>query len=73
VSIAVFYSGNGTNLQAIMDDSKSGLLSVNVALMVCDNTNAYAIIRTRNEGTTMLVLDIKDFPSQEGFEARTIE
>ncbi len=73
MNIAVFCSGNGSNFQAIIDASKNGLLNADIALMVCDNPNAYAITRAKNAGIKALVLNINDFPSQEAFEARIIE
>ena len=73
MNIAVFCSGNGSNFQAIIDASKSGLFNANVVLMVCDNSNAYAITKAKNESIKTLLLDINDFPSQEAFEARIIE
>jgi len=73
VNIAVFCSGDGSNFQAIIDASKSGLFNANVVLMVCDNSNAYAITKAKNESIKTLLLDINDFPSQETFEARIIE
>jgi len=73
VNIAVFCSGNGSNFQAIIDASKKGLFNSKIALMVCDNPNAYAITKAKNESIKTLLLDINDFPSQEAFEARIIE
>lgn len=73
MNIAVFCSGDGSNFQAIIDASKSGLFNANVVLMVCDNSNAYAITKAKNESIKTLLLDINDFPSQETFEARIIE
>ena len=73
MNIAVFCSGDGSNFQAIIDASKSGLFNANVVLMVCDNSNAYAITKAKNESIKTLLLDINDFPSQEAFEARIIE
>jgi len=73
VNIAVFCSGNGSNFQAIIDASKKGLFNSKIALMVCDNPNAYAITKAKNEGIKTFLLDMNDFPSQEAFEARIIE
>ena len=73
MNIAVFCSGNGSNFQAIIDASKKGLFNSKIALMVCDNPNAYAITKAKNESIKTLLLDINDFPSQEAFEARIIE
>ena len=73
MNIAVFCSGNGSNFQAIIEASRKGLFNAKIALMVCDNPNAYAVTKAKNESIKTLLLDINDFPSQEAFEARIIE
>jgi phosphoribosylglycinamide formyltransferase-1 len=73
VNIAVFCSGNGSNFQAIINAAKSGLFDAEIALMVCDNPDAYALSRAKKEGVKALLIDVKNFPSQEAFEARIIE
>jgi len=46
VNIAVFCSGNGTNLQAIINAIKAKKLKgVRIALVVSDNPKAYALKR----------------------------
>jgi len=73
VNIAVFCSGNGTNFQAIVDSCKKGLINADVALMVCDNQDAYALKRAKEENIKTLLLSVKDFSSKDVFEARIIE
>ena len=44
--IAVFVSGGGTNLQALIDAQKSGILqSGEIALVLASNHKAYALTR----------------------------
>jgi len=73
VNIAVFCSGNGTNFQAIVDSCKKGLINADVALMVCDNQDADALKRAKEENIKTLLLSVKDFSSKDVFEARIIE
>lgn len=73
MNIAVFCSGNGTNFQAIVDSCKKGLINADVALMVCDNQDAYALKRAKEENIKTLLLSVKDFSSKDVFEARIIE
>jgi phosphoribosylglycinamide formyltransferase-1 len=70
MNIAVFCSGNGSNLQAILDAEKNGLIPYRVKLMVCDNQGAYAIKRARNAGIPCLIANRKDFASKEAMEER---
>ena len=44
--IAVFVSGGGTNLQALIDSEKSGIIkSGHIELVISSNPSAYAITR----------------------------
>ncbi len=73
MNIAVFCSGNGSNFQAIINAARSGLFNARITLMVCDNPDAYALSRAKKEGVKALLIDIKNFPSQETFEARIMD
>jgi phosphoribosylglycinamide formyltransferase-1 len=70
INIAVFCSGNGSNLQAILDAARDGLIPCRVKLMVCDNPGAYAIKRAEDSGIPRLIVNRKDFPSREAMEER---
>jgi phosphoribosylglycinamide formyltransferase-1 len=49
--IAVLVSGGGTNLQALIDAQKSGVLcDGEITLVVSNNVNAYALTRAENAG-----------------------
>ncbi len=73
MNIAIFCSGNGSNFQAIVDAKKSSPFNANIALMVCDNKNAYVIERAKTEQIETLILDIKDFDSKASYEAEIIK
>ena len=68
--IAVFVSGGGTNLQALIDSQKSGALpSGELSLVVSNNSRAYALKRAEAAGIPAVTLTKKDCGGQEGFEA----
>ena len=73
MNIAVFCSGNGSNFQAIVDSYKKGLFKANIAIMVCDNPDAYAIERAEKEEIKVAVVDKRAFSSKESHEAEIIE
>ena len=55
--IAVLVSGGGTNLQAILDAQKSGVIkSGRVSLVISNNENAYALTRAANSGVECAVI-----------------
>ena len=67
--IAVLVSGGGTNLQALLDAQKSGVLcSGEIALVVSTNAGAFALERAKNAGVPSAVLLKKELGGQAGFE-----
>ena len=74
VNVAVLVSGGGTNLQAILDAEKSGVLRHGrVTLVVSNNPNAYALTRAKEHGVQTLVLSKADYPTQAEFEHALID
>ncbi len=69
INVAVFVSGSGTNLQAVID---SGIESANLAVVVCDNPGVMAIDRAKNHGIPVELLNSRDFKSREEFERQIV-
>lgn len=68
--IAVLVSGGGTNLQALIDAQKSGILhSGEIVLVVSSNPDAYALMRAEAAGIPGITVSKKALGSQEAFEA----
>lgn len=68
VNLAVLVSGGGTNLQALINAQKSGIItSGEIKLVVSSNKNAYALKRAENAGIKSVVCERKGF-SQKEFE-----
>jgi len=72
MNIAVLCSGNGSNLQAIIDKVKSGYIPATIALVVSDNKDAFALTRARSAGIETLVLSAKTFKSREEFDKEVV-
>lgn len=72
MNFAVFCSGQGTNLQAIIDAAKKNRIKAKLALVVCDNPRAYALRRARRAGIETAIVDPKRFPTREKLEAEII-
>lgn len=67
--IAVFVSGGGTNLQALIDAEKRGEIpSGEIALVLASNDSAYALTRAEENVIKSVVIKRKGFPSQEAYE-----
>ena len=72
--IAVLVSGGGTNLQALLDAQKSGVLtSGEICLVVSSNPGAYALERAARAGVESCVIGRRQCGSQEAFEAALLE
>ena len=68
VNLAVLVSGGGTNLQALINAQKSGIItSGEIKLVVSSNKNAYALKRAENAGIKTAICERKGF-SQREFE-----
>jgi len=65
MKIAVFASGNGTDLQAIIDGCKIGMINAEVALVISNNEDAFALERARNENIPEYCLNNKQYTKEE--------
>ncbi len=73
VRIAVLVSGGGTNLQALLDAEKSGVIqSGAIALVISNKPGAYALQRAQAAGVKTAVVNKKECLSQAEFEARIV-
>ena len=67
--IAVLVSGGGTNLQALIDAQKSGIISSGeIVLVISNNENAYALTRAKENGIKTAVVK-RNGGSQAAFES----
>lgn len=73
MNIAVFVSGNGTNLEAVIDAISRGEIKAKIALVVSDNKDAYALVRAKKANIETFVLSPKDFKSREDYDKEIIK
>ena len=73
MNFAVFASGNGGNLQAIIGAVRAKKIRAHLKLVVSDKANAYALVRARKAGIPTLCLDPKDFADREVFDRAVLE
>ena len=68
--IAVLVSGGGTNLQALIDAEKKGIItSGKIELVISNKPGAYALTRAENAGIKTAVINNKEYATREAFEA----
>ena len=74
MNIAVFVSGNGSNLQALIDAGEKGELAQGrIVLVVSDKPEAYALERAKKVSIKTFVLEAKGFSSREEYDRRVME
>ena len=71
--IAVFISGTGTNMVAIINAIKAGELDAEIELVVSSNTKAKGIARAQEEGLETLVFEPADYDDPLAVDACLVE
>jgi len=66
--IVVLVSGNGSNLQAILDAAAAGELPAQIAAVVSNRPGAFALERARRAGVPTRVVDHRDYPDRAAFD-----
>ncbi|GBE01500.1 phosphoribosylglycinamide formyltransferase [bacterium BMS3Bbin06] len=69
LKLGVLASGRGSNFQSIIDSVGSGYLPAEVAVLITDNPDAYAIERARKSSIPHLVMKPGDYRSGEDYYA----
>lgn len=71
-NIAVLISGNGTNLQSIIDHIKAGKLECNLVVVISNKADAYGLERAKQAGIPAYFIDHKGITRGE-HEQKIIE
>lgn len=67
VKIGVLISGSGTNLQALIDNVKKGLINGEIAIVISDKKGAFGIERARKHGIKSIEIDKKECADKNVF------
>ena len=73
LNIAVFVSGHGTNLQAIIDNCANGTCHARVVAVISNNENSYALTRAAQAHIPAHVVNHKDFATREDFDRELLK
>ena len=67
-------SGGGTNLQAIIDSVKNGMITnTELVGVISNNKNAYALTRAKENGIDAKCISPKDYESREVFNQELLK
>ena len=70
--LVVLVSGNGSNLQAILDACRQGRINAHVAAVFSNRANAFGLERARRAGIAAHALSAADYESREAFDRQLI-
>ena len=68
--LVVLISGNGSNLQAILDACESRELNANVVSVISNHANAYGLVRARSAGVEAIYIPKQQNESRQDYDAR---
>jgi phosphoribosylglycinamide formyltransferase-1 len=72
-NIVVLISGNGTNLQSIIDQIEQGRIPARITAVISNKGNAFGLQRAERAGIPAEVIDHRRFASREEFDRRLME
>jgi phosphoribosylglycinamide formyltransferase-1 len=70
--LGVLVSGSGTNLQAIIDRIESGEIHAEIACVISNNADAYALTRAAKYGIPVVVHENVNFSERKSYDAETV-
>ena len=68
MTLAILISGNGSNLQAIIDAIESGRLNAEIKAVVSNNPEAYGLLRATRHNLHTRVIDDHDYDSRKCYD-----
>ena len=71
--VVVLLSGTGSNLQALIDSTRTGDSPVRIAAVISNRADAYGLQRAQQAGIDTAVLDHKAFEGREAFDTALVE
>lgn len=71
--LAVLVSGRGSNLQAIIDSIEKSDLQAEIALVISNVKDAFALERAEKHGLEVLFLDPKSYPDRNEYEQALVK
>ena len=73
IKLGVLVSGNGSNLQAIIDRIEVGGINARIACVVSNNPEAYALTRATRHDIPVIILENKGFANRREYDATLVK
>ena len=71
--IAVLISGNGSNLEALIDACKKNDINGSIDIIISNNPEAYGIERAKNHSINYKIIDNNRFKTREDFDSALVQ
>ena len=71
--IAVLVSGNGSNLEALINACKNDVIKGSIDIVISNNPNAFGIERAKKYSIKCKIIDNKRFQTREEFDQAIVE
>jgi phosphoribosylglycinamide formyltransferase-1 len=68
MTLAILISGNGSNLQAIIDAIEAGQLNAEIKAVISNNSEAYGLVRATRHNLHTWVIDDQDYDSRKRYD-----
>jgi phosphoribosylglycinamide formyltransferase-1 len=72
MKLGILVSGSGTNLQAILDATKSGVLDAEVGIVISNQPGVRALDRAKQAGVPARVISHRDFADRAAFDGALV-
>ena len=73
INIVVIISGNGSNLQSIINSIEIGQINARISAVISNNDDAYGLIRAKNHGIESKVIDHRKFQARAEYDQTLLE
>jgi len=72
-NIVVIISGNGSNLQSIIDAIESGQVKARISAVISNNAEAFGLVRAKKHGIESRIIDHRKFATRAEFDQTLLE
>ncbi len=73
IKLGIMASGSGSNFEAIAQAIKDGQLNAQIQVLIYNNPDAYAAVRSANWGVPAVLLDHRNYSSREEFDRQIVQ
>ena len=73
INLAVLVSGNGSNLQAIIDQIEAGKINARIVCVISNNPDAFAITRATRHHIPVIVHENRGFANRREYDAALVK